>query len=313
MKFLFIMNPLDTVVVETDTTLLLMQGAQEAGHEVYYVRENGLSLIDGKVYFQTTKVGVNRGANSPFIIEGEKRLSQDDIHAVFIRPNPPFDTQYLMNTWLLDQLPKKIAVINKANAIRTVNEKIWAAQFHDLVPPTIVSSNKAELLNFIAKHKNIIAKPANGFGGRSVFHIKSGDTNTKVALETLSDTYQEAIILQRYIPEAAQGDKRILLLNGEILGALMRVHSEDDHRNNGFAGGTFQPTIITDRDKAIVRCIGPQLRELGLYFVGIDILGDYLIEVNVTSPTCLPAMNCFYSESLEKKVIGFVEHLITAS
>ncbi len=303
------MDPLETVVFEKDTTFMLMLGAHRKGHETYYVAKDGLSLIDGKVYFNVTKVTPQAIMHQPFIEEHTLRLSQDDIHAVFIRFDPPFDETYLMNTWMLDHLPKKIVIINSAAGIRSVNEKVWAAQFTAFTPPTIISANKHDLLEFVATHKHIIAKPTNAFGGQSVFHIEYNHTNTKVILETLSDRYNKAIILQRYVPEAKNGDKRILLLNGDILGALLRIHGEGDHRNNFYAGGKPAPVTLTDRDYEIIATLKPHLQQLGLLLVGIDILGDYLIEVNVTSPTCLQEMNKLYNVNLENKVIEEVERL----
>lgn len=310
MKFLFLMDPLETVKMEKDTTFIFMLESSRRGHEVYYLPKDGISLIEGKLFFNTVKVLPQAVLHEPFIIEHTVTLSQKDIHAVFIRPDPPFDEQYLMNTWLLDHLPKNIAVINSASGIRTVNEKVWAAQFTSITPATIITSNQKDLLDFILKHKNVIAKPTNGYGGKSVFHIESKHTNTHVILETLTKGYNEPIVLQKYIPEAKNGDKRILLLNGEFLGAVLRVHTQGEHRNNFYAGGSAKPTIVTKRDQLIVDTLKPHLKKLGLYFVGIDILGDYLIEVNVTSPTCLQEMNALYKKRLEEKVIDFAEKLI---
>ncbi|MBF0490273.1 MAG: glutathione synthase [Candidatus Omnitrophica bacterium] len=310
MKFLFLMDPLETITMEKDTTFIFMLESHKRGHDVYFLPEDGISFVEGKLYFHVTKVKPQAIAHEPFIMLDAAHLSSDDIHAVFIRPDPPFDEQYLMNTWLLDQLPTKVAVINRPSGIRTVNEKIWSAQFKNITPDTIISANKHDLLAFAVKHTNVIAKPTNAFGGQSVFHIEAGHTNTKVILETISKGYNEAIILQRYIPEAKHGDKRILLLNGEILGAVLRVHAEGEHRNNFYAGGSAVATVINKRDEEIVNILKPHLQELGLYFVGIDILGDYLIEVNVTSPTCLQEMNRLYNQALEEKVIDFVEKLV---
>ncbi len=310
MKFLFLMDPLETVIFEKDTTFMLMLGAHEKKHDVYFLPKDGISLIEGKLFFNVIKVTPQRIAHEPFIEGQSFLLSQEEIDAVFVRPDPPFDDKYVLNTWLLDHLPKRVAVINHPNGIRTVNEKIWSSQFTSLVPPTIISSTKSDLLAFIKKHKNIIAKPTNAFGGQSVFHIEYGHTNTNVILETLSKSYDQAIILQKYIPESKNGDKRILLLNGEILGAVLRVHGQGEHRNNFYAGGKAKATTITARDKKIVAELKPHLKALGLYFVGIDILGDYLIEVNVTSPTCLQEMNNLYNQQLEQKVIAFVEKLV---
>lgn len=310
MKFLFLMDPLETVVYEKDTTFMLMLGAHERGHQVYFLPKDGMSLINGIVHFNVIEIIPQRIMHEPFIEGKSLILKQDSIDAVFIRPDPPFDEHYLMNTWLLDHLPKRVAVINNPNGIRTVNEKVWSSRFTSLVPPTIISSTKEDLNNFIKTHKNIIAKPTNAFGGKSVFHLKFSDTNTNVILESLSNNYMQSIILQKYIPESKLGDKRILLLNGDILGAVLRVHGKGDHRNNFYAGGKAVKTTINPRDKKIVATLKPFLKELGLYFVGIDILGDYLIEVNVTSPTCLQEMNNLYNVKLEQKIIAFTEKLV---
>ncbi len=310
MNFVFVMDPLETVHFDTDTTFILMLESHRQGHQVYFTPKDGLSLIDGKLHFHAIKVIPQSIVHKAFIEEHSVRLVQEEVHAVFLRPDPPFDDQNLMNTWLLDHLPKSIPVINNPTGVRTVNEKIWGAQFTNLTPATIISSNKHDLLEFANAHKNVIAKPTNAFGGHAVFHIEVGHTNTNVILETLSKRYEETIILQQYIPEAKNGDKRILLLNGEILGAVLRVHGEGDHRNNFYAGGSAKAVTVTARDKEIVFALKPHLQKLGLYFVGIDILGQYLTEVNVTSPTCLQEMNRLYNQRLEENVIDFVEKLI---
>ena len=310
MKFIFLMDPLETVNFEKDTTLALMWGARGRGHEVYFLPAAGMTLKNGRVVFHATKVIPQKIKAKPFLIKQKLDLAAEKVDAVFVRTDPPFDEEYLMHTWLLDRLPRHVAVINRPSGIRTVNEKVWAAQFSSLVPSTIVSRDREQLQNFIKKEKNVIAKPTNGHGGRAVFVIKFGDTNTNVILETLSEKFTTEIILQRYVPAAAKGDKRILLLNGDPLAAVLRVHAADDHRNNFFAGGKPAATKITARDREIIETLKPYLRDLGLYFVGIDILGEYLIEVNVTSPTGLQEMNRLYSQRLEERVMVFAENLI---
>ncbi len=307
MNFVFLMDPLETVIFEKDTTFMFMLESYRRGHNVYYVPKDGLSLLNGHVCADAIKVGVHRIAHAPFTKEHTLRLTDQQIDAVFIRPDPPFDAQYLMNTWMLDLLPKHVAVINRPQGIRSVNEKVWASQFSALVPPTLISADTHVIKEFIASQGDVIAKPTDAFGGKSVFHIKSGDTNTNVILEHMTHNGKNTIIVQRYIPDAKTGDKRILLLNGDPLGAVLRVHSKDDHRNNFFAGGSAQATTITPRDLEIIATLKPHLIHLGLHFVGIDIIGDYLIEVNVTSPTCLQEMNSLYNVALETKVIDYVE------
>ena len=310
MTFLFLMDPLETVVFEKDTSFILMLGAHSKGHAVHFVPEGGITLKNGKVFFHTIKVTPQAIPHQPFVIDRPVMLSDDDVDAVFVRTDPPFDNEYLMATWLLDRLPKRVKVINSPSGIRTVNEKVWATQFSSIIPPTIVSSTKHDLASFLKEEPNAIAKPTNGFGGRSVFHIHPGQGNTNVILETLTDNWSREIIVQRYVSDSKDGDKRILLLNGDPLGAVLRKHSEEDHRNNFFAGGKPLATEITKRDHEIIATLKPELQKLGLYFVGIDVIGNYLIEVNVTSPTGLQEMNRLYNASLQDKVIEFVEQLI---
>src|SRR3989338_8331547 len=312
MNFIFLMDPLDTVVVDKDTTFMLMVGAHRHGHKVFFLPEGGMTRKDNQLFFHATKVIPQITSRvPPFRIQQRKILYEKDVDAVFIRPNPPFDNDYLMNTWLLDLRPKHIVAVNDPAGIRTVNEKIWATQFAGIIPPTVVTRNISEMMYFLTKEKNIIAKPTDAFGGFSIFHIRQEqERNTKVIFETLSMLGQREIILQKYIPQAQRGDKRILLLNGEPLGAVLRVHAPGEHRNNLFTGGKPKAASINKRDLEIIGVLKPHLQALGLYFVGIDIIGDYLIEVNVTSPTCLQEMNRLYNLHLENKVINFVENLV---
>ncbi len=304
------MDPLSSVNVKKDTSLALMVGAHSKGHNVYFLPNGGTVIKDGRLQFHTVKVTPQYDVEHPFIDDTPTLLFADDVDVVFIRTDPPFNEKYLHNTWLLDQLPARVAVINAPSGIRTVNEKIWAAQFTSITPKTLIGSNRDDLLAFLGEKKDIIAKPTDSYGGQSVFHIKIGGQNTNVILETLTRNWQQDIIVQKYIPAAVEGDKRVLLLDGEPLGAVLRLHSEDDHRNNFFSGGKPLAAEITKRDRQIIDVLKPELKKLGLYFVGIDIIGDYLIEVNVTSPTCLQEMNRLYDCQLEDDVIRFSEELV---
>lgn len=310
MKFIFLMDPLSTVIMEKDTSFILMLAAHQRGHEIYYLGDGGMTLSDGKLKFHVTQVIPQRIKEQPFQVKDEATLTDDEIHAVFVRSDPPFDAQYLVNTWMLDRLPASVPVINSPTGIRTVNEKIWVTQFNQLVPPTLIGRNRKDMLDFLAKHGEIIAKPTDGYGGRSVFRLQQGGANINVILETLTERYTRDIILQKFVPESAQGDKRILLLNGEPLGAVLRVHSADDHRNNFFSGGKPVAAEITNRDRKISATLKPALQRLGLHFVGIDVLGEYLIEVNVTSPTCLQEINALQNKQLELDVIRYTEDLV---
>ncbi len=310
MNYLFLMDPLNTVIMDKDTSFILMLNAHQRGHAIYFVPDGGITRINGKIRFHATAVTPQQTPGCPFIEHAPRTLSEDEVDIVFLRSDPPFDDQYLMNTWLLDLLPARVPVINRPSGVRTVNEKIWATQFTSVIPPTLVGRNRNDILDFLREQRNIVAKPTGGHGGRSVFHISNGGPNTNVILETLTADWQRDIIVQKYIPESAQGDKRILLLNGEPLGAVLRRHAKDDHRNNFFSGGKPLPADITKRDLEIISILKPYLQSLGLYFVGIDIIGDHLIEVNVTSPTCLQEMNRLYNVRLDEGVMDFCENLV---
>ena len=310
MNFLFLMDPLETVKVKSDTSYIFMVGADDKGHNVFYLPSGGISLKEGKVHFKCTHVKPNGNEDFPFDVIGETILTEDEADAVFIRTDPPFDGEYLMNTWLLERAELNVKVINKPSGVRTVNEKIWATQFTDLIPRTVISRHIEDFKEFLKKEKNIIIKPTDGFGGSGVFKITEDASNKNVSFEVLSERGQKEVIMQQYIPEAVIGDKRVLLLNGDPLGAVLRVHGQDDHRNNFYAGGKPEASEITDRDKEVIATLKPHLQQLGLYFVGIDMLGDYLIEVNVTSPTCLQEMNSLYDCKLHHDVIDFAEKLV---
>jgi len=310
MKFVFLMDPIHTINMEKDTSFILMLGACRKGHEVYYLLDGGMTQVAGELSFAVQRVIPQQVSAKPFIIQESLSLREKDVDAVFIRTDPPFDLPYLVHTWLLDRLADRIPVINHPAGIRTVNEKIWASRFTSLVPPTLIGRNRGDLAAFVREHKTVIAKPTDGYGGQSIFRLSEGDLNINVILETVSQGFSKDIILQKYIPEASEGDKRILLLDGEPLGAVLRVHAADDHRNNFFSGGKPVATQITQRDREIISALKPELQKLGLWFVGIDILGGYLIEVNVTSPTCLQEINALTGQSLEDRVIDFVENLI---
>jgi len=310
MNFIFLMDPLEGVKYEKDTSFALMVGAYFKSHKVYYVPQGGITLKDGKLYFKATEVIPQKNPQQPFVVCEKREIVQEDVDAVFIRTDPPFNEAYLMDTWLLDRLPQSIPVINRASGIRSVNEKLWVTQFTSVIPKTVVTRDKKYFHDFLTEEKEIIIKPVNLYGGSSIFHIKKGDLNANVAFEVVSRNGTKEVILQKYISAAKTGDKRVLLLDGEPIGAVLRVHSENDHRNNFFSGGSAHAAEITSSDQKIINILKPHLRSLGLYFVGIDIIGEYLVEVNVTSPTCLQEMNRFYQKSLENQVIEFAERLI---
>ena len=307
MKFLFFVDAPEKIQIAKDTSFAFMEESQRRGHEIYCLKRGGVIYQEGKIFFRICPIKVDR-KKVHFIEFGIlKTISAQEADAVFIRLEPPFHTDYLTQTWLLDLAAKDCFIIPSPQGIRNSNEKISAMRFSHLQPATLVAKSEEVLLHFLQAKKKIIAKPLDAFGGSSIFALNVSDSNAKVILEVLSANFSKEIILQEYIPAAKKGDKRILLLNGEILGAVLRVPKKGEHRANFFAGGTAQETNITEQDKKIVAEIAPYLKKENLYFSGIDILGDYLIEINVTSPTCIQEASFFAKDNLSAKVLDFVE------
>ena len=309
LNILFLMNPLETVKPDKDTSLALMTGAHARGHKVFFLGQGKIHRLNGKTSFDTVEVTPKLDANEPFKIHKCHTLSEDQVDIIFVRTDPPFNAQYLFDTWMLSLLPARIVVINDPHGIRTVNEKLWATQFTEITPETLVTRSKQRILDFLKEHKNIILKPTDAFGGQSIFHLRHDDINRHALIENMTRHQGLEIIAQVYLPESAAGDKRILLLNGEPLGAVLRVHNEEDHRNNFFTGGSPKPAEITSKEHAIINTLKPHLQKLGLYLVGIDVIGEKLIEVNVTSPTGMQEINKFSGQHLEDRIIGFAEDL----
>ncbi|MFC1771538.1 glutathione synthase, partial [Candidatus Margulisiibacteriota bacterium] len=266
-------------------------------------------IKDNLVQLKTKKVIPQRKAQNPFKIESETILTENNADIIFIRPDPPFDQQYLINTWLLDRIKHKVLVINDPAGIRAVNEKLWISQFTDIIPKTLITADKNDFLDFLNNEKEIIIKPVNEFGGTGIFKLDTKSPNSKVAFEALSENSKKHVICQKYIPEAKVGDKRIVLLDGEPITSFLRVNTGIDHRNNVYAGGRPEAAGITKRDKELINRIKPFLKKLGLHWVGIDIIGDYLIEVNVTSPSGIREAHQVYGIHLEDKIISFAEKM----
>lgn len=309
MNFVFLVDKYEKWDINKDTSFCFMLGAARRGHTVHILNEGGVTRKNGRILMCVNRVTPQPDPKYPFGEVTGMILTEEQIDAVFIRTDPPFDETYLMQTWMLDLLPKHIPVINEPSGLRDCNEKIWATLFPELMPPTLVSQQQSEIIRFIDENELVVAKPVNGFGGQDI--IRLSNTNyVEENLVKLTRRWTREIIVQKYIPEAEHGDKRILLLNGEPIGAVLRVHGPHDFRNNFMSGGTAHPAEITLHDLDICQTLKPHLQEKGLYFVGIDVIGPYLTEVNVTSPTCVQEINALNNVRLEDQVIDFTEKLI---
>lgn len=302
MKHVFLIDPPESLNTAKDTSFALMLEAQRQGHAVHVMLRGGITRRPDGITFRTRKAVVEDQSTKPFTLSGYEEQAADAFDIVWIRTDPPFDSNYLTDTWLLSQVGDKPLVLNAPQGLRTINEKIWAAQFTEITPPTLITAHPADFLHFLELNETVVAKPTDGFGGSAVFLVRKGDKNAAVIFETLLKL-SGYVVVQKYLPAATEGDKRILVLEGEILGAVLRLHGDSDHRNNFAAGGSAKPAQLAAEDKHIVETLKPHLMAHGIFFAGIDVIGGRLIEVNVTSPTCLREMQKFTDENLAKKVI----------
>lgn len=288
-SFVCLIDPLTSLNPKKDSSIAMLESAQSRGWKIGVVEDGCMHWASGTgVRAQVVWIVIDR-ANTPWYHElGREEIALKDLDAVVVRKDPPFDVEFVTTTWLLEQAEREGArVFNSPRAIRDHNEKFTIAQFQQFVVPTLVSRNAAQLRSFLDHHPDAIAKPLDGMGGTSIFRLKKGDQNTGVILETLTDFGRKTAMIQRYIPEIVEGDKRILLINGEAVPyCLARLPKEGEHRGNLAAGGTGRAQPLSEQDWAIAHALGPELRKRGLLLVGLDIIGENLTEVNVTSPTC---------------------------
>ena len=246
-----------------------------------------------------------------FCLGEEEETTLKELDAVFVRKDPPFEMNYVNATWLLELASGDTFILNDPKGIRGANEKLYALNFPEAIPESIVTKDVDKLKTFLDEvGGEMIIKPLGKCGGEGVFYIKKGDKNINALFEASTQFGKEFIMAQRYIPEIKDGDKRIILINGEPVGAVSRVPQDDEHRGNIHIGGTGWKTEITDRDRELCRMIAPRLREDGLYFVGLDVIGDWITEINVTSPTCIVEINRLSGVKLEEKLIDFVEKMV---
>jgi len=307
-RFLFIMDPIERILPDKDTTFVFMLESQRRQHEVYYCTLPDLFVRDAVPYARGRRVEVMRGTPHHRALE-ERTEPLEWFDTVFMRKDPPVDAAYVFTTQLLSLVdPHRTLVINDPRALRDANEKLYALHFPAAIPPTLVTSDIPQLKDFM-EHVGgeMIVKPLDGCGGLGVFHLQKGDRNLNSILELSTDGGRRLIMAQQYLPAVRRGDKRVIVLDGKPIGATLRVPREDDNRGNIHVGGTCVKAELTERDQAIIRLVGARLRSDGLLFVGLDIIGDYLTEVNVTSPTGVQEINALDGTCLEAEVIDCVE------
>jgi glutathione synthase len=308
LKIGVIMDPVDKIDIDKDTTFVLMLEAQQRGHEIYYMELDDLFIRGGVPYGHFRRIRVAR--STPHYHLGDFATNPlEDFHVILMRKDPPFDMKFFFATQLLSLVDEeKCFIMNHPKGLREANEKLYALRFPEQIPQTLVSSNMKQLIEFMEElGGEMIIKPLDGCGGSGVFYINQQDRNTNAILEASTENGRKLVMGQRYLPEIRDGDKRIIVLNGEPLGAVLRVPLETENRGNIHVGAKCVRTDLTPRDLEICQALAPLLTADGLHFVGLDIIGSFLTEVNVTSPTGIQEINALNNVRLESRVIDFIE------
>jgi glutathione synthase len=301
------MDPIEAIDIEGDSTFVLALEAQRRGHGLYHYLPQNLSLKGSRVFAQMQPLEVRREKGNHYTLGAPESVDLATMDVVLMRQDPPFDMSYITATHLLEHVHPETLVVNDPVHVRNAPEKLFVTHFAELMPPTLITSNRREVEAFRDEHRDIIIKPLFGNGGAGVFHLGPEDENLSALLELFTDLYREPIIVQRYLPEVRGGDKRIILIDGQPAGAINRVPAKGEARSNMHAGGRPEKAELSHRDFEICEAIGATLKERGLIFVGIDVIGEYMTEINVTSPTGLQEIDRFDEACLEAQIWDVIE------
>jgi glutathione synthase len=301
------MDPIGSVNIDADSTFRLAEEAQARGHALFYYTPDKLAYQSGRVTARGFPITIRRVRGDHVTFGAEAEVDLADFDVVWLRQDPPFDMGYITTTHILEHLPPTTVVANDPFWVRNSPEKLLVLRFPDLTPPTTIARDLQTLRDFKARHGDIILKPLYGNGGAGIFRLDPNDRNLASLWELFTGMSREPLIAQRYLPDVVRGDKRIILVDGEPVGAINRVPQAGETRSNLHAGGRAEPVGLTDRDREICATIGPVLREKGQVFVGIDVIGDYLTEINVTSPTGIQELERFDGTNVAARIWEAVE------
>jgi len=309
-----VMDPIADLNYQKDSSLAMLWAAQQRGWQLSYMEMADLYLQDGEARARMRPLEVFHDASKWYQLGDEQDSNLGDLNVILMRKDPPFDNEFLYSTYILERAEAQGAlVVNRARSLRDFNEKVFATQFPQCCPPVLVSRDMKRLKAFHQQHQNVIFKPLDGMGGASIFHVKTGDLNLSVILETLTQHGQRQIMAQRFIPEISAGDKRILLIDGEpIPYGLARIPSQGESRGNLAAGGRAEAVELSERDRWICQQVAPKLKESGLLFVGLDVIGDYLTEINVTSPTCIRQLDEAFDLDIASTLMDCIENKLAS-
>ncbi|WP_208022376.1 glutathione synthase [Pseudomaricurvus hydrocarbonicus] len=304
-----VMDPIEHITYKKDTTLGLLLSAQARGCSLFYMEQHDLCLDNGVPRATVSPLRVFADPEHWFERDESSMVDLGDLDVILMRKDPPFDNEYIYTTYILEAAERLgTLIVNRPQSLRDCNEKIFATQFPQCCPPVLVSRNSKQLRQFHSQHQDVIFKPLDGMGGEGIFRCKADDPNLGVILEMLTQHGEQAIMAQRFIPEIKAGDKRILVIDGEAVPyALARVPAVGETRGNLAAGGSGLPQPLTERDQWIVDQVAPTLKQKGLIFVGLDVIGDYLTEINVTSPTCARELDNAYNTDIGGRLMNAIE------
>ncbi|WOJ97523.1 glutathione synthase [Congregibacter brevis] len=307
-----VMDPISAISYKKDSTMAMLWAAADRGWSLFYMEPGDLSLDQGAPLGRMAELQVFRDPDRWYSLGEASHRSLADLDVILMRKDPPFDNEYVYATYILEAAERQgTLIVNRCQSLRDCNEKVFATEFPDCCPPVLVSGDTAQLKAFHKTHGDVIFKPLDGMGGTSIFRVKEDDPNLNVILETLTELNTQTIMAQRYLPEIKDGDKRILMIEGKpIPYGLARLPTKGETRGNLAAGGSGRAQALSERDLWIAAQVGPALVEKGLIFVGLDVIGDYLTEINVTSPTCIREIDAAYDTDIAGQLMTAIENRV---
>jgi glutathione synthase len=310
-----VMDPIESITVKKDTTLAMLLAAQKRGWVIHYMLQTDMYLDQGSSRATIQTLSVRDDPKDWFSLGSKTDIALADLDVLLMRKDPPFDMDYIYSTYLLEQAQREgVMVVNDPRSLRDCNEKLFATQFPQCCPPLIVAASQEKLKAFHKQHEDVIYKPLDGMGGASIFRVKTGDPNLSVVIETLTNGGKQQIMAQKFIPDIVNGDKRILMIDGKPVDyALARIPASGETRGNLAAGGSGVAQELTEKDRWICDQVGPSLREKKLLFVGLDVIGDYLTEINVTSPTCIREIDSAFNLDIAGDLMDCIQAKLDAA
>ncbi len=304
-----VMDPIDAIAIKKDSTFAMLLEAQARGWQIWYMEQGDLFLQQEGAGARMRLLEVRDNPASWYHFSQERTAPLQELDVILMRKDPPFDMEYIYTTYLLERAEAQgVLVVNRPAALRDCNEKLFATEFPQCAPPTLVTRNRERILGFIEEQKDVILKPLGGMGGASIFRVRREDPNVNVILETLTDHQRQFTMAQRFIPEITRGDKRILLVDGEpVPYALARIPQGGESRGNLAAGGKGVGIPLSDQDRWIALQVAPALKQRGILFAGLDVIGDYLTEINITSPTCIRELDAQFGLNIGADLMDAIE------